>query len=341
MSGVETTSCVTDTGLADDDGAARREEERWKKQFEKKRIQAGEPPEPVEKKPPPISSGFTVEGMEREIKEAAERKKKREEDEKQAEIKMREEEKRLIEQARANFEKASKEGHTYPPTPEMSGVERSFMEIKIGEMLKEKPIAPSWVIDELKCGKKFSQRVLDQLNFVRTTPLEYAARLRTLLPFFTPRTAGGIQFQCAELRADEPLFDGQAGIAELIGLLEKMKPIGALQLESALSTSCLDLAEIQGPSGLEGLEGETDEQRKKRFFTYCKTVNGRASQVLSYGPYLPVHIVLNMLLDDSKPERARRNDILNPEWKIVGIYGAKHARKTFMTVALFAEGIIT
>jgi len=56
---------------------------------------------------------------------------------------------------------------------------------------------------------------------------------------------------------------------------------------------------------------------------------------------MPIHVVLSMLLDDGKPERARRNDLLNKDWGVVGIYGTKHSTKTFMTVLLFAEAIIS
>jgi hypothetical protein len=91
---------------------------------------------------------------------------------------------------------------------------------------------------------------------------------------------------------------------------------------------------------LEGLDGETDEQRKQRFFSYVKTKDGIMTEVLNYGAFMPIHVTLQMLLDDGRPDRLRRKDILNPEWGVAGIHGGKHSKKLFMAVLLFSQAIL-
>jgi len=228
-------------------------------------------------------------------------------------------------------------------TPAFTGAEKSFLSLQVEEYLarKTKEI-PQWVQDELATAKtkKFTQRLLDQINLVRTQPRVYAENLLKLVPFFSENTMGGASFICEKLHAEDRLKDGLSGIKELNSFLENMAPCKSLTLEKGLSLSCMELCEIQGPKGLEGLEGETDEERRKRFFSYAKAKDGRMTQVANYGAFMPVHVTLQLLLDDDRPGRPRRTDILNPEWGVVGIHGGKHAKKLFMCSLIFAEGLL-
>jgi len=173
----------------------------------------------------------------------------------------------------------------------------------------------------------------------RTQPRVYAEHLLELVPFFS-ENSGGVSFVCEQLHADDRLKDGVAGIKELIKFLENRPPCGALALEKGLSLSGMELCELQGSKGLEGLDGETDEQRKQRFFSYSKPKDGKMTQVLNYGAFQPVHVTLQLLLDDGRPDRLRRGDVLNPEWEVVGIHGGKHSKKLFMAVLIFAQALL-
>jgi len=222
--------------------------------------------------------------------------------------------------------------------------ERDFITLKVEQHfpLAEKARTPTWITDELLAGKtkKFPQRLIEQFNFVRQHPQHYAHRLRDLLPLFSVHLLDQAIFKCPEIFCEDTLKEGISGIEGLIAHLEGLQPMKPLALAPALSTACLDLIEIQGPKGLEGLDGETEEERKARFFRYVKTTGGIASQIMSYGPFMPVHVALQMLLDDGQKERPKRKEILNPEWGVVGIHAGKHAKSMFMTVCLFAHDLL-
>jgi len=213
----------------------------------------------------------------------------------------------------------------------MEKKERDFITLNVEQHfpLFEKPKTPTWITDELLSGKtkKFPQRLIEQFNFVRQHPQHYASRLRDLLHLFTPHLIGQAIFKCPEIFADDTYQEGMTGIENLITFLEDLKPMKPLAMAPALSTACLDLIEIQGTKGLEGLDGETEEERKARFFRYVKTTGGIASQIMCYGPFMPVHVCIQMLLDDGQKDRPKRKEILNPEWGVVGIHAGKHSKK--------------
>jgi len=342
--GVDSRSQIIDSGLVgDEDEMARREEKRWGHEFDKKRreFNADNPPEPPTVEKPQLSSGFTVAEMDRMMRESDEKKMKNLADRLAQEKENRERIKRELEDAR-KFESLPQPKFDPMPSNLDPKKELDFVSLKIGSILAEKPRTPAWVIEEATSGKskRFPQRLLDQINYARQHPLEFSVRLRDLLPLFLSAPLNAVHFKCDEIHADETYKDGVAGLEELIRYLEGLKPMKALALVPELSTACLDLVEIQGPQGLEGTEGETDEERKARFFRYGKTTGGIASQVVCYGAFMPVHVVLNLLLDDGQKDRPKRRELLNPEWGVMGIHAGRHTKKAFMVVCLFAHGVL-
>jgi len=304
-------------------------------------------------------SGFTMEQIEQGEKLAEERKKQREE-RKKLEAFMKNQVPSVVDsssnsapfEARALRDKgvvATASGAVGSAAAPTKGDEKTFLQLQVEEFFArqqkaQKPEPPAWMAEEAKCGKKFSQRILDQINLARTQPKVYAKRVLELLPFFERSHDTGIErtfFRCEALHADQALSEGTQVVEELVAELDKMEPAKPLVIEAGLSTSCLDLVDIQGPRGWEGKEGETDEQRADRFFRYTKTKSARIAQVAQYGAFLPIYVVFSMLLDDGSKNKWRRRDLLNPEWGFVGIHGGKHQTKLFMTVVMFAEDVIT
>jgi len=362
MSGVDTSNTI-DAGLADEDGRAKKEEERFKKQFEKKKKEAEAAGMVTKKEPEPAgpSSGFTMDQIQQAEKLAEEKKKQREE-QKRLEAFVKNQQPAVVDNSKnIPFD----EGNVPRDKGVISGVvsstnvpnskdEKTFLQLQVEQFFerqqknqKSEPTPPNFIGEEAKCGKKFSQRILDQINFARTNPKDYAKRVLELLPFIQ-RASDPINptiektfFRCSALHADQPLTEGTSVVEELVAELDRMTPAKALTMEAGLSTSCLDLVDIQGPRGWEGREGETDEQRVDRFFRYTKTKSARAAQASQYGAFLPIYVVFSMLLDDGNKDRSRRRDLLDPDWGVGGVHGGKHSSKLFMTVVMLAEGVIT
>jgi len=340
MSGVDTKTIVTEAGLADSEERAKKEEERWKKQFEKKRVEAGVPASTFYEKTakPTVSSGFTTEQIEQLERQSAEKKKLQQEEEAEEMKRMEQLKKENLERIKAYESELQqrRQDHTVVnPHIQAQGTAKNFLDLKVESMLAEQIPPPAW-FSEIKNGKRFPQQLLDQLNLARTQPQVYASRLKDLRKYFTEH-----QYKCSELRAEVTLKEGTKGIDELIEYFEKAEPRKSLRMSEGLKCSCLDFVEIQGPKGLEGLDGETQEERVKRMFKYAKTSNGKAVQVQSYGPFVAIDVCFQMLLEDGNPQRPRRHDLMNPEWGVVGIHAGRHAKKLFMVVLILAEEVIT
>jgi hypothetical protein len=250
---------VSDTGLADNDAMAIKEEARFKMQFEKKAKEPGAVVH-VEKTPqaPTASSGFTVEQMERMMKESEEKKRQIQLDiQREKDLVERLEREKLDEARRweEDLMKKKKEYESAAASGAFDGKEKSFLTLQVEAYLaKKSKELPKWVEEELATAKtkKFGQRLLDQINMARTQPRQYAERLLELVPFFSENSMGGASFVCEQLHADDRLKDGLAGIKELIKFLENRQPCGEVTLEKGLSLSCMELCEIQGKKGIGG-----------------------------------------------------------------------------------------
>jgi len=347
-SGVDSSSLTDSMGLSDADEKARKEEMRWNREFDKKRQEFNKDNpnyvhNPTQNQPQTVSSGITSEDLARIEKDALEKKKKSQQDRDTQEKEEKEKIKQQMEEAR-KVEPKPQPKYDAMPTNLDPKKEKDFITLRIEKAFPfgGTPKTPSWVTDEPVANKtkKFPQRVLEQINFARQNPKQYAQRLRDLCTLFSPGILDSFIFKCPELHCEDTLSEGISGIEGLIDELDEIQPMGPLELAPALSTACLDLIDIQGPKGLEGLDGETDLERRDRFFRYCKTTGGIASQVVSYGAFMPVHVCLMLMLDDGRKERPKRKDLLNKDWKVVGIHMGKHSKKQVMVAMIFAHGLL-
>jgi uncharacterized protein YkwD len=177
----------------------------------------------------------------------------------------------------------------------------------------------------------FENELLDEINFARTRPQEYAAFLEQLRPGFkgkTFRLAGGLEVATTE---------GAAALDEAINFLKSARPLPPLGASRGMTLGASAHVSDQGAKGLfghKGTDGSLCDQRLARF----GRLTGAVGENLSYGKYNARQRVLTWLIDDGFASRGHRLSIFNGDYKFAGLACGDHAQRTTMCVVTFATG---
>ena len=178
--------------------------------------------------------------------------------------------------------------------------------------LAQKPSAPG-----ASGHTALEQEMIDEINFARTRPAEYAAYLEQLRPLFN-----GKEYR----RPGRPALlteEGAGPLEEAIRFLRGSKPLPARSVSRGLCSGARLLVEDQaatGATGHKGTDGAFCEQRAQRFGSW----QGDLGENLTYGADSARERVLTLLIDDGFANRGHRLRILNPNYKVVGVACGLH-----------------
>jgi uncharacterized protein YkwD len=150
--------------------------------------------------------------------------------------------------------------------------------------------------------------VLEEINFARTNPQQYAQSLAT--------RGGG------DTRA----------LAETISFLKKARPLPALSFEDGLALAAQMHVTEQGPRGAIGHGNPFSRMSQFGHWT------GRAGENISYGYADARGIVAQLIIDVGVPGRGHRRNIFSRDFKVAGVACGGHARWGAMCVIDFASG---
>ena len=170
--------------------------------------------------------------------------------------------------------------------------------------------------------------VLEEVNFARTHPADYARELR------------GEQVSGHRGRGWSTLADQDSdALDEAIDFLERQAPLPALRGDGRLAASAFDHASVQGPRGElghGGPGGATFSQRLKREGVWA----GLAAEAISYGYDSPRDVVRQLVIDSGVPSRGHRRDIFGRSYQVAGVSCARHALWGAMCVIDFAGALV-
>ena len=176
------------------------------------------------------------------------------------------------------------------------------------------------------------KKIIIELNKVRTKPEEYAEYyiepMRDLYRDNILQYPGEIALRTKE---------GISALEECIDALKRKKSIGTLNTTKGLHKAAEDHMEDQsntGRTGHSGSDGSSPSQRMKRYGEWKKT----AGENIAYGNDIARRIVISLLVDDGVPSRGHRKNIMNPEFRYVGVAHGTHPRIRTVTVMDFAGG---
>ena len=167
--------------------------------------------------------------------------------------------------------------------------------------------------DDLIIYSKFIQEVISEINFARTKPSEYAAKLERI-----SSTLSGRKVKVG--KSTMKLKEGAAIFDETIQYLLNIGQMEPLELCDGLSESANELLSILIiQEGVDMSDFNLDiydlEHRLDHFGVYF----GEFSELIDYGSFDPEFVVVNFLLSDGDETRNDRHTVMNPLMKYCGI----------------------
>ncbi|WP_374570815.1 CAP domain-containing protein [Phenylobacterium sp.] len=170
--------------------------------------------------------------------------------------------------------------------------------------------------------------VLDEINFARAHPRQYAEELRSAADAGASR--GGF----------ESYADWDPGaFAEAIDFLMHQSPLPPLKLDARLSAAARDHVREQGGQGgvgHAGPGGETLGQRLQRRGVWA----GLMAENISYGFADPRGVVAQLVIDSGVASRGHRKNIFGRAYQAAGVGCGRHAVYASMCVIDFAGALV-
>eukprot|EP00298_Acanthocystis_sp_HF-20_P011303 c19324_g1_i1.p1 GENE.c19324_g1_i1~~c19324_g1_i1.p1 ORF type:complete len:247 (+),score=98.84 c19324_g1_i1:34-741(+) len=181
--------------------------------------------------------------------------------------------------------------------------------------------------------KMLELEVFNELNLVRRFPHEYAKLLDEMIPYFK------------ENEFDMPRYErtltveGQSAVKEAAAALracpESLPPF--TDISKGLSLAAQEHVKDTGKKGTRshiGTNGSIPTDRIRQWGGWHKN----AGENLSFGSKDAREIVLSFLIDDGIEDRGHRKNILNPDFRVIGVHHGPHSKTNVMTCVVFATG---
>lgn len=169
--------------------------------------------------------------------------------------------------------------------------------------------------------------IVQELNFVRTKPGEYATLLEGYRKYYKGKTF------TAPGQKSLTTKEGVKALDEAILTLKMTRPLEALTPSQALSKASRDHVDNAGPRGLLGHVGSDKSNPNDRAARYGK---GVVNENCCYGRSAAREVVVRLLIDDGTADRGYRKNILNPAFKLVGTAFGLHKTQQTMCSQVFA-----
>ncbi len=176
------------------------------------------------------------------------------------------------------------------------------------------------------------ESIVFELNLVRTNPAKYAE-------FYIEPLLGLFEGKLFKYPEQLPIItkEGKKAVQECIRALKLAKPAGVLYPNESLSKAADDLVNFQTRNGKVGHIGKNRSTPVDRIERYGEWEH-RVAENISYGSHSARQIVIALLVDDGVPSRGHRKNILNNDFKLVGLGTGQHPKYGTMCVMDFAGG---
>lgn len=130
--------------------------------------------------------------------------------------------------------------------------------------------------------------------------------------------------------------EGVAAVEQCYRFLREAAPVPALQMSEPLGRAAADQVRYQGPRGEVGHGGPAGQSPADRVHKYAPRI-GYIGENIAYGTDQPRRIVAQLLIDDGVPSRGHRENIMNPDYDLVGLSIGPHKVYGSMCVMVFAR----
>lgn len=177
-------------------------------------------------------------------------------------------------------------------------------------------------------ARSLEQAVLDEINFVRTNPQQYADELRRYREGFNGRLV-------VDELGEHMTYEGARAVDEAIAFLDAQRPLAPLDRGSVLARAAADYAADQGRRGGMGHVSADGMNPGRR--VSAQGGGPYVSETIAYGRSDPVGIVRSLIVDDGVRTRVHRAVIFLPFLEYAGVGCSPHARTRYVCVIDYAQ----
>jgi uncharacterized protein YkwD len=201
----------------------------------------------------------------------------------------------------------------------------------------------NWPIKKLAPAESASylsvleNNIILHLNMARTDPSRYSQEfISPRIPFYNnnmylepggPENFIGLKTQ-----------EGVNAVYEAAEVMKSTKPLGLLKANKKLTLAAQYHAMDQSKSGGVGHVSQNGSTLKNRIERYGKWQHTIGENII-YGANSGIDVVVELLIDDGVKSRGHRTNILQNDFKVVGVACAKHPSYGSICVMDFAGGI--
>jgi uncharacterized protein YkwD len=173
--------------------------------------------------------------------------------------------------------------------------------------------------------------VVNEMNLARTSPKEYLSLLEQFGKYYDGKLL--------KLPGEIPILtkEGTSALAGAIRFLRSLKPVSSLSPSKGMSSGAKDhIRDLRtsGASQHKGSDGSQTWDRVNRYGTWQKIIG----ENISFGHNKARNIVTTLIIDDGVPHRGHRRNILNADFRVVGVACGDHPAYRTICVITFAGG---
>ncbi|CAG9312383.1 unnamed protein product [Blepharisma stoltei] len=162
------------------------------------------------------------------------------------------------------------------------------------------------------------QEIFNEINVLRTNPLEFAEKVEKILPQYKTNNArhrpGAVPVITRE---------GKNAAIEAINLLKNTEPLNALKWSEGLARAAQAHCNDSGSLGIIGHIGSRENSLQDRLEHFGKW-DECIAEALDYGSVDGFETILTFLIDDGLSSRPHRQALLNPKFNMIGIGFGPH-----------------
>ena len=177
------------------------------------------------------------------------------------------------------------------------------------------------------------KEIIYEINLFRSNPAQYAEK------YIAP-LAKNYQKNILQYPGDKPIktVEGVKALHECVRELKKATPQPILYPSEALTKAASDHCNDQSKTGKTGHVGRDNSNVKTRIERYG-TWKVRIAENIAYGNSSARQVIIFLLIDDNVKNRGHRLNMLNPDFKLIGVSTASHPAYQTMCVMDFAGGM--
>ncbi|HYQ58167.1 MAG TPA: CAP domain-containing protein [Draconibacterium sp.] len=180
---------------------------------------------------------------------------------------------------------------------------------------------------------ELEKEVIYEINMFRSKPAEYSEKYIAPLAKYYER-------KVLHYPGDKSIMtqEGFSALQECVRVLKKASPAPVLYPDNLLTKAANDHQKDQAKTGQTGHIGRDRSNSKDRIERYGKW-QVRIAENIAYGNTSAQQIVIFLLIDDGVKNRGHRTNLLQPDFKSIGVSCGTHPRYDTMCVMDFAGGM--